>query len=83
MREKRIFRGESFSHIKQCFTGWLYWGRYGAEERQTTGWLGTCRNTFTCQTTNIMEGEPLGGGGGWSGGSREPTNFAFDNSAYR
>ena len=27
---------------------------------------------------------PCGGdGGGWSGGSREPTNFAFDNSAYR
>ena len=46
---------------KQCFTGWMYWGRYGAEERQTTGWLGTCRNTFPCQTTNIMEGEPLGG----------------------
>lgn len=46
---------------KQCFTGWMYWGRYGAEEKQTTGWLGTCRNTFPCQTTNIMEGEPLGG----------------------
>ena len=46
---------------KQCFTGWMYWGRYGAEERQTTGWLVTCRNTFPCQTTNIMEGEPLGG----------------------
>lgn len=27
---------------------------------------------------------PMGGdGGGWSGGCREPTNFAFDNSAYR
>ena len=47
--------------VKQCFTGWMYWGRYGPEERQTTGWLGTCRNTFPCQTTNIMEGEPLGG----------------------
>ena len=178
MREKRIFRGESFlwgifvyvsyaynillQHIKiniyllyRNIVSWYQYyqlnnalqggctgGRYGAEERQTTGWLGTCRNTFPCQTTNIMEGEPLGGrwwvlriekgggkagqiprlcvqvkvlftspspsllsinsciiiimggcgwgsppcggdGGGWSGGCREPTNFAFDNSAYR
>ena len=119
------------------------WGRYGVVERQTTGWLGTCRNTFPYQTTNIdgggvplwgavvgtklwrAGGERLdrylycmfrgcsclhvlprfyavsihvsslfwvdaaggspqrGAGGGWSGGSREPTNFAFDNSAYR
>lgn len=42
--------------VKQCFTGWMYWGRYGAEERQTTGWLGTCRNTFPYQTTNIDGG---------------------------
>lgn len=27
MREKRIFREESFYYIKQCFTGWLYWGK--------------------------------------------------------
>ena len=56
LREKRIFRGESFYHIKQCFKGGCTGGRYGAEERQTTGWLGTCRNTFPYQTTNIDGG---------------------------
>ena len=46
---------------KQCFTGWMYWGKVWSRGKTDYRLAWNVSEYIPCQTTNIMEGEPLGG----------------------